>query len=161
MKLAILSDAHDNIWKLAAALEKAWSTDALLFCGDFCAPFTLDQIGQGFPGPIHAVFGNNDGDRFLLAQVAARHPRVTLHGELARLELGGLRVGINHYPEIARDLARSGSYDLVCYGHDHRLHVGKEGATDLVNPGEIMGRLGKSTFVVYDTAGRGVEVVGV
>ena len=35
----------------------------MIFCGDFCAPFTLTEIGQGFAGPVHCVLGNNDGDR--------------------------------------------------------------------------------------------------
>ena len=36
---------------------------------------TLAQIAEGFPGPIHIVFGNNDGDPRLLMQVAAKAGR--------------------------------------------------------------------------------------
>ena len=72
MIIAVLSDAHDNIWNLADALEQARAAGAevLIFCGDFCAPFTLTQIGQGFSGPVHCVLGNNDGDPRLLLQNA-------------------------------------------------------------------------------------------
>lgn len=159
MRLAVCSDIHDNIWKLEKALPLMSEAGALIFCGDFCAPFTLAQMADGFNGPIHVVFGNNDGDPRLLTQVAAKHGHVTLHGQFADLELDGLHVAVNHYPEIARPIAESGRYDLVCYGHDHKLFQEQVGQTLLINPGEIMGRWGRSTFMLVDTAERSVRVV--
>ncbi|MCR4406428.1 MAG: metallophosphatase family protein [Anaerolineae bacterium] len=151
MKIAIISDTHDNIWKLAEVLERLKDADVLIFCGDFCAPFTLAQIAEGFSGPVHVVFGNNDGDPLLLAQVAVKAGNVTLHGFFAYLELGGRKVAVVHYPPLARDLAASGRHDLVCHGHDHRANVEQMGHTLLVDPGEVMGRFGRSTYAVYDT----------
>jgi len=151
VKIAILSDIHDNIWTLKELLA-GLQADALLFCGDFCAPFSLAQIAEGFSGPVHVVFGNNDGDKLLLSQVAGRFSHVTLHGDLAELELDGRRVAVSHYPQIGRALAKSGAYDLVCYGHNHERAVEQVGTTVLVNPGEVMGRFGRSTYAVYDTA---------
>jgi putative phosphoesterase len=158
MKIAILSDTHDNIWILASLLS-GLEADALIFCGDFCAPFTLAQIGEGFAGPVHVVFGNNDGDKLLLAKVAARFPQVTLHGDFAELELGERQVAVTHYPEIGRALAQSQVYDLVCYGHSHQPVEEWTGRTLQVNPGEVMGRFGHSTYALYDTeAGRAENV---
>ena len=151
MKIAILSDTHDNIWKLAEVLARLQDADVLIFCGDFCAPFTLAQIAQEFHGPVHVVFGNNDGDPLLLSQVAAKAGNVTLHGFFAYLELGGRKVAVVHYPPLAQDLATSGRHDLVCYGHNHQGRVETVGKTLLVNPGEVMGRFGRSTYAVYDT----------
>ena len=151
MRIAILSDIHDNIWVLKDLLA-GLQADALLFCGDFCAPFTLAQIAEGFGGPVHVVFGNNDGDKLLLSRVASRFSHVTLHGDLAELDLDGRRVAVSHYPQVGRALAKSRVYDLVCYGHNHESTVEQVGATVLVNPGEVMGRLGRSTYAVYDTA---------
>ena len=151
MRIAILSDIHDNIWVLKDLLA-GLQADALLFCGDFCAPFTLAQIAEGFGGPVHVVFGNNDGDKLLLSRVASRFSHVTLHGDLAELDLDGRRVAVSHYPQVGRALAQSGAYDLVCYGHNHESTVEQVGSTVLVNPGEVMGRLGRSTYAVYDTA---------
>lgn len=159
MKIAVLSDVHDHLEYLTTALQRCQTADALIFCGDFCAPFTLRQIAEEFQKPVHAIFGNNDGDRFLLMKVAGDFEHVTLHGELARLELAGLRVAVNHYPEIAVEMAKTGSFDVVCYGHDHQLRVDKIGDCDLINPGEIMGRFGRSTFVMYDTATRSGQIV--
>jgi putative phosphoesterase len=150
MRIAVLSDIHDNIWQLEKLLE-GLEAEALLFCGDFCAPFTLKMLAQGFPGPIHVVFGNNDGDPLFLARVAARAGNVTLHGGFAELTLGGKRIALIHYPEIGRPLAASGLYDLVCHGHNHQYEVEQVGGTLRLNPGEVMGRLGASTYAIYDT----------
>ena len=81
--------------------------EGLIFCGDFCAPFTLKQIAASFPGPVHVVFGNNDGDKLFLSRVATQAGNVTLHGEFAELELGGRRIAATHYPAIAAGLAAS------------------------------------------------------
>lgn len=105
-----------------------------------------------------ALPGMNDGDARLLSQVAAAAGNVTLHGELAELDLDGFRVAVNHYPEIAVGLAASGRYRLVCYGHDHTLRHERQGATWLVNPGEMMGRFGRSTYVILDTTSGQVSV---
>jgi putative phosphoesterase len=158
MKIAILSDIHDNIWKLESLLA-GLEADALIFCGDFCAPFTLAQIAEGFAGPIHAVFGNNDGDQFLLARVAGQFPHVALHGDFAELTLDGRGVAVTHYPAMGQALARGGFYDLVCHGHSHERLVEQTGNTLRVNPGEVMGRFGLSTYGIYDTAYGQVEII--
>ena len=159
MRIAVCSDIHDNIWKLEELLKRIQGCDALIFCGDFCAPFTLAQMAEGFPGPVHVVWGNNDGDKWLLAKNAASACNVTLHGEMARLELGGRTIAANHYPEIARPLAASGDFDAVFFGHDHTARSERIGKALLLNPGEVMGRFGKSTFAVYDTENGSDEIL--
>lgn len=152
MKVAILADVHDRLDRLAEALDKARGADALLCLGDLCSPFVMAALGEGFQGPTHVVFGNNDGDRFRITLQAKKYPHVTLHGEFGEVEMGGKRFALVHFPEIARPLAQSDRYDVVCYGHDHTLSVERAGQTWLVNPGEIMGVLeGRSTFIIYDT----------
>lgn len=154
MKIAVLSDSHDNIWNLEIALKQVaeLKCEALLFLGDFCAPFTLKQIAEGFSGPIHAVFGNNDGDPFLLSQIASGFAHVTLHGQYAELEMGGAKIAINHYPDIAKRVAESGAFDAVFSGHDHQKYAHRIGETLWANPGEVMGRFGEPSFGLYETS---------
>ncbi len=157
MILGIFSDIHDNVWKLheATALAQSEGVEHGIFCGDFCAPFTLKQLAEELAVPLEVVWGNNDGDKWLLTSIASGFKGVTLHGEFAELSLGGIRIAINHYPELGRALAASGKYDLVCYGHDHQgLIEPQTNGCLLVNPGEIMGRFGRCTFAVYDTETR-------
>jgi putative phosphoesterase len=159
MKFAILSDIHDHLKNLASVLEKVRESGAecLLFLGDFCAPFTLAEIAKGFSGPVHAVLGNNDGDPLLLAKIASQHAHVSLHGQLAELDIAGRKIALNHYPEIAKRLAESQAYDAVFSGHDHRRYFHRIGKALWANPGEIMGRFGTVSFGIYDSETGGFE----
>lgn len=155
MKIAVISDIHDNVWKLAAALNGLQAADELICCGDLCSPFIVAQLATGFPGLIHLAFGNNDGDLFRITQVASRYDHVHLHGELFTGEIGGKRVAANHYPEIAREIAASGDFDLVGYGHNHTYQIETIGKTLTINPGALMGYDPlngvdiPSTYVIY------------
>lgn len=162
MKLAILSDTHDNIWKLDAALQRMGEAEALIHCGDLCSPFMIKRLGEAAgKRPVHVVWGNNDGDVRLICRIASEYPDIELHGALAELTFDGLRVAVNHYPEIAGPLAASGSFGLVCYGHDHHAHESRVGNCTLLNPGELMGLYGRTTFAFFDTRSRNVEFVEV
>jgi putative phosphoesterase len=153
MNILVMSDSHDNIWKLEAAGAGIDAADAVIHCGDLCSPFMIRRLGDRSHGkPVHVVWGNNDGDTFLLGKVAGGYPNIALHAAFAQLELGGRRVAVNHYPEIAAGLARSGLYDLVCYGHDHKGHEERVGNCLLLNPGELTGIHGRSTVAMVDTA---------
>ena len=151
MRVAIISDIHDNVWALEEAMARVADCDVLLCLGDLCAPFTMAAIAESFARPIHQVWGNNDGDKLLIAQRAAQAGNVTLHGDFAELELGGRKIAMTHYPHLGRALAAGEQYDLVCYGHDHTRIVTWMGRTLLVNPGEIMGRFGVHSVAIYDT----------
>jgi putative phosphoesterase len=154
MNIAILSDIHDNIPKLKSALSlvRDRGAEAIICCGDLCSPFIAKELALGYSGPIHIVFGNNDGDRFRIAANASKFPNLHFHGEFIELELGGRRFAVNHFDDIGRAIARGEKHDVVCFGHNHRFEVASQGRTLLINPGEIYGGLtGQSTFVVYDT----------
>lgn len=151
MKLAVMSDSHDNIWKLRAAVPYLKEVDAVLHCGDLCSPFMIRELAEPLGDiPIHIVWGNNEGDTFTIGKVAAMFPHLTLHGAIADIKFGDFRVGINHYPQVSEGLARSGVYDLVCYGHDHQARNELIGECLLLNPGELMGMNGPSSFTLFD-----------
>jgi putative phosphoesterase len=159
MLVAILSDIHDNVWKLAAALEGARTADALLCLGDLCSPFVVHQLGSGFAGPIHILFGNNDGDLFRIASNARRHAHITIHAEWFRGDFAGRSFAANHYDNIGRAVAAGGQFDVVCFGHNHRHEITPMGKTLAINPGAIMGAAFAadgtrtdiaSTYVIYD-----------
>jgi hypothetical protein len=159
MRIAILSDIHDNLWNLAAAISSVQAADALICCGDLCSPFVIDELAK-FPGKIHVVFGNNDADLYRITAKAARLSRVEVHGELFQNIFDRKRFAVNHFDYIAKPMAKSGDYDVVCFGHNHEFEISREAGCLRINPGPIMGAKfssGKwedtaSTFVVYDTA---------
>ncbi|MCJ7514072.1 MAG: YfcE family phosphodiesterase [Anaerolineales bacterium] len=158
MRVAVLSDTHDNIWRLEEALPHLRSSDVVIHCGDLCSPFMIRHLGQGLPGkPVHLVWGNNDGDTYLISKVAAGFADIHLHGPLAQLELEGVKVAVNHYPELARGLASTQTFGLVCYGHDHTAHFEWVGGCLLLNPGELMGLDGRSSLALVDLPDREVQ----
>lgn len=70
------------------------NVDALICCGDLCSPFVVGLLASGFPGPIHAVAGNNEGDwrRLMLSAARANQERseaaqITFHGQFFESEL--------------------------------------------------------------------------
>ncbi len=170
MKIAVLSDIHDNVWKLARALEQAQPAEAMVCCGDLCSPFIVHQMGRGFSKPIHIIFGNNDGDLFRITANARNYEHIRIHGEMFRGEFGGKRFAANHYDNIARAIAASGEFDVVLYGHNHVYDISRIGKTLAINPGAIMGAKFAadgsrtdvpSTFVIYDTETEKAERVDV
>jgi putative phosphoesterase len=139
LRVALLSDIHDRVDALKAALPHLCAqSDVLLVLGDFVSPFVLRLLVAGYPAPIHVVFGNNDGDRFRLGAVAATAPQVRVHGEVLTLELAGRRIFAQHYPEVALT-ADHAAFDLIAYGHDHRAARVQTAGAVRVNPGPLMG----------------------
>lgn len=70
MKIAIMSDGHehwDNLRK-AITIANQQSCDMLLFAGDLMAPGNGLSALKTFTGPVHMVFGNNDGDKYKLTK---------------------------------------------------------------------------------------------
>jgi len=161
MKIAVLSDSHDNIWKLDAAMEILQRAEAVLHCGDLCSPFMIKRMGEGIQAPIHIVWGNNDGDRFNILKVAQNYKQIYIEGPYAELELGGREIAMTHYPQIACAAARSRQFDLVCYGHDHTAHQEKVGDCLVLNPGELMGLQGRSTVACIDLETMQAEVIDI
>ena len=105
MRIGILSDSHDHVWNLRIALHALdEEADLLIHCGDLCSPFIVPLLARHFDGPIHAVFGNNDADKYRLERAAAKTERVTLEGESWLPELGGKRWAVQHFPELAPPL---------------------------------------------------------
>ena len=154
MQVAILSDIHDHLENLERVLAEVQGMDLLLCLGDLCAPFTLDALARGFRGGVHVTFGNNDGDIFLLTQIAARHPNVTLAAPMGEVEVGGTKLAVVHYPIFGEGLAALGRYDAVFCGHSHKPELRVVGHTVLANPGEVMGRFGEVSYGVWDTGER-------
>jgi uncharacterized protein len=168
MRIAILSDIHDNLWNLAPTIQAVQDADALVCCGDLCSPFVIDELAK-FPRDVHIVFGNNDADLFRITSKALKKPNCHLHGELFQGVFDGQRFAVNHFDYLARPLAKSGHYDVVCFGHNHEFELSTVGNCRLINPGPVMGARFSSgrwedvtpTFVVYETGPNEAETYSI
>ena len=163
MLVGIFSDVHDNLGALdqVLGLFSSRQITTLLFCGDFCSPIPARRIAA-YPGQVHCVFGNGDGDRVAIHRHATSEaPNLLLHGEHAELTLAERRVAMTHYPLYAQALARTGDYDAVFSGHTHESSMKVHGRCLWVNPGEVLGWKGTPTCAVYDTEMNAAAIIPV
>ncbi len=161
MKIGVLSDTHDHLVNIRKAVDIFLKNgvEAVIHGGDFCSPFTIAEFTPLFDKGVkmHAVFGNNDGDRVLLVKRGGDF--VTFTDFTSILTLGGKKIVVMHYPELADDLFRLGAYDLVVYGHNHRVRV-EGGEKKLLNPGTCAGYLAETaTVALLETRDMAVEIV--
>lgn len=146
MKICIVSDSHDRAEPLAEAIGEAQASgvQAVIHCGDLIGVNTL-RASLKFGIPIHAVHGNNIGDVAALYRMMEKTGGLfSYYGQEAMLELGGRRVFVTHMPHHGHAFACAGDYDLVCHGHSHTAHIGRQGDVKggqcwLVNPGSVAG----------------------
>ncbi len=169
VKVAVLSDTHDNLQKLGAALSIARErrVEAVIHLGDFTSPFTLRELAGSAPRVV-AVLGNNDGDPLALLRIASVSG-IELHHWPHELELEGRKVLLIHgfgsaetLVKLVEALAGSGKWDAVLYGHTHRFDLRRVGGALVLNPGEVYGGLtGRSTFAILETERMEAEAVEV
>ena len=163
MRLAVISDSHDHIPNLraAVALCNEQAVSLLIHCGDLISPFMLQELAN-FNGPVHLIYGNNVGDLHLILSLChARFPTITHHGIRGAVEAGGRRIAFHHYPELARGLCSGGNFDIVCCGHNHTYRVEMRGHCLFVNPGELLGKDGQPTFCIVDTDSLTTEKINI
>src|SRR5438045_5397091 len=157
MKICIVSDSHDRSDALERAVNDAAieGADVVVHCGDVIGAHTLrPALRVGLP--MHVIHGNNLGDPVALHKLAhSSGGLLHYHGPDARLELGGRRIFLVHYPEYGHALACTGNWDLVCCGHSHQAGVDqiatvKGGSAWLVNPGTVAGLAAPATWMLGD-----------
>lgn len=152
MKLAIISDIHDNLITLGTCLNwcNANGVEQLICCGDVTNFETLEMVSKNFSGPIHLVKGNME---IFTDAEAKQLENVICYGKLARFELAGKKIGICHEPFLIGKVLELGACDIVFYGHTHKPWESKEYGVRAINPGTLGGVFQKATFAVWDTEG--------
>lgn len=154
MLIGVIADTHDRLPMINAALGlfAQRRVEALIHTGDFVAPFAVRRL-LVYSGPLHAVYGNNDGERDGLKELL---PRIS-DGPLF-LELGGCTILVHHFIDWC-DQADVDRADVVITGHTHEVVNTVERGKLFLNPGECCGWVtGQSTVAVLDTDGPTAEI---
>ena len=142
MRFAVVSDTHDNLSAVRELVETL-SREKLEFvvhAGDVIAPFSLKEF-EKLRVKLYIAFGNNDGERRILTQIAERNGWEI--GEI--VEFPG---GVVYHGTDSRILEVLKKLDtLVVFGHTHEA-VRVE---NLLNPGELCGYLtGRKTYALVE-----------
>jgi putative phosphoesterase len=157
MSIGIISDTHDNIpmIKAAVAIFNERETELVIHAGDYIAPFAvrpLNDLNCQYIG----VFGNNDGEKFGLSRASHDRIKTPPHS----MSFGGKNILVLHEPNELAALIKSRSYDIIIYGHTHKPVIEKQGVTLVINPGECGGWLtGKSSIVLAHPDQMAAEII--
>ncbi|MEO0271429.1 MAG: metallophosphoesterase [candidate division WOR-3 bacterium] len=162
MKIACISDTHDNLEAVVKAFKKInqRKIDFVFHLGDIISPFTLNKIREIYSGKLVAIFGNNDGEKQGLYE-RAKSLNFEIYEPPLLYELKKIKFMLFHiYPEDY--FAETKGIDFLLFGHWHKvIHVRKEN-TIFLNPGEACGYLyDKKTFAIIDLKTKEVEIVNI
>jgi putative phosphoesterase len=157
MKIAIISDTHDNVANLKKVVSfiKKEKIKILIHCGDIFKPETLKEGLKGYQGKVYIIFSKADASFSKIPEDSFENfPRMKVYESFGEMKKDGKKIAFCHFPEIAEKLAKSQSgkrYHLIFYGHTHKPWIKTIGKTKLVNPGNVAGLFYKATFAIYDT----------
>ncbi len=157
MLIGICSDSHDHVEHInrAASYFREREVARVIHAGDYCSPFTIPLFEDL---PLHGIFGNNDGDKFLLMK-KFNEIGATLYGDFLRFEADDLSFAVYHgtHPEITESLEHCGKYDVVISGHTHEPKLDTIGDTISINPGSVNGFDGDAMVALFNTQTRQVQ----
>jgi len=157
IKIGVISDTHDNIPKIKQAIEifNKKKVSLVIHAGDIVSPFALIPFKELKAGFV-SIFGNNDGDKLLLKERAEGR----IFHQPYKFEYFDKKIVVMHEPDIVEELAISGYYDLIIYGHTHRAKIENINNTLIVNPGEAGGWLyGKATIAIIELENMVTEII--
>jgi len=146
MKIGIISDTHDNLPKVEAAVKlfNRRKVNLVLHAGDYVAPFTVARLNK-LSCDWLGVFGNNDGERQGLLKASGGRIK---EGPL-RIELANKRITLIH--DINSINPPQEKADIIIFGHSHKEEIIRESGRLLINPGECSGWLTeKATVAILD-----------
>lgn len=163
MRIAILSDVHENFHNLILALESIRNTDCekIIFLWDFINAW-IAKLFAYFPAPTFAVWWNNDWDKCTITKVAlGSNSNLEISNNVYDfLEIDWKRIFITHFADLAKPMAKSWEYDLVLYWHNHEKNIDKIWNCIILNPGEISAhKTWNSTFAIFDTKTSNIEMI--
>jgi hypothetical protein len=140
MKIAIISDTHDNTPAIVWIIEYLNNQEIkiALHAGDLINPGILFRFRDHYNGHFHFVHGNNDGEHTLAERRSAATENLSCHNVEMQLEIEGRKIFMNHYSSIGESVAKSGDFDIVIGGHDHKYRVMNFEKSIFINPGNTV-----------------------
>ncbi|MFH1427084.1 MAG: YfcE family phosphodiesterase [Patescibacteria group bacterium] len=155
MKIAIISDSHDNLVNINKMLKyvKENRIKTIIHCGDVCSPEVLRYLAKNFKNNIYLILGNVFGTKEGYNKKIAEYKNVHIleDGDSIKITNLSLKIGLTHYPKMAKEMAKTKKYDVIFYGHSHKPWEERIGQTRLINPGTLAGLFYKASFAVWDT----------
>ena len=168
MKIGLISDTHDNIKNIKAAVRifTERKVEYAIHAGDITTP----EAVEAFSGMrLIGVLGNNDTDIEAISS-AFQKIKGELRGDFCEFEQDRLVIAVYHGTDFKRreSIIQSGKYDLVIYGHTHKMENKEIASQDenrkttiVINPGTANGWFFgyKATAAIFDTITKECEFI--
>lgn len=140
MRLGILSDTHNNLANLHAALEilRHEQVSTLIHCGDLTDVETALQLAEF---RIICTFGNRDWNASEIKQNLLYFRADNYSNFFYQGELGGVKIAATHghMRSTLENMIQSDQYAYVFHGHSHMRRDERVGTTRVINPGALGG----------------------
>ncbi len=158
MLIAIFSDLHDNLdnLKLFQKQVKELNIKTLIFTGDLTNNITLETVANDFKNIIYLVSGNAD---LYDLKLLKKYSHLKYLGESNIITIDNLKIGLSHFPEIAKELIpeNNNNLDFIFYGHTHKPNLEKINDCYLVNPGNLNDTI-SPTFAILNTKNKYIQL---
>ena len=141
MKIALLSDTHNNLTGIQTTLSKLkeLKVDTVIHCGDMTTGETADAFHDFC---IHHV-------QFAIQECRPGSSSAEVYTDMLDGKIIAAVHG--HNAPLLRSLIENGRYDYVFHGHTHRLRDEQTGKTRVINPGAIGGAIrSRRSFCVLE-----------
>jgi uncharacterized protein len=161
VKIGLISDTHDNFKNIESAVKifNGKRIGYVIHAGDITTP----EAVEAFAGlRLIGVLGNNDIDKEGLDN-AFEKIGGELRGELCEIEEDDLLIAAYHGTDFKKReaLIQSGKYDVVVYGHTHKVDNKVVGKTIIINPGTANGWFFgyNATAAIFDTVSKECDFI--
>jgi len=161
MKIAIISDVHDNLINLQKALNiiKKEQIDTVFVLGDLGNIDSLNFLKKNFTKKIYFVIGNADID---LDEVEIEN--VKIFKKIGLIQIENINFLIIHNIGQLQKKDIQEKTDCVFYGHTHKPWISdskikNDKIIKLINPGNIAGIHYDPTLATYDTSNKKLNLI--
>jgi putative phosphoesterase len=165
MKIAILSDIHENLHNLKIVLNQIKDLDIkeAIFLGDYINPGLTKQFFSFCSEnniKLNAIFGNNDGDKGRILLFANENNINHSYYDFAEWEIDNKKIFAHHFDSIGMSIDKN-KFDLVLFGHNHEHYIDVSDPKHIVaNPGEISSHItGTCSYMIWDTTLNKIELI--
>jgi len=149
MKIAIISDTHNNLANLEKFLNSAEKEKikVLIHCGDVCNAQTLSFIEEKFAGDIYLSLGNCD----LKDDLLNAKKKTNIFENIGKIKIDEIKIGFCHQFNFNQEKSLLDNFNFFFFGHYHFPSLKKIKNCFLVNPGNLSGIFYKPTFAILET----------
>lgn len=161
MKIAIISDVHDNLINLQNALNiiKKEQVDTVFVLGDLGNEDSLKFLAKNFTKQIYLVIGNAD---IGFDEIKIKNVKIFEKIGLVRIENINFLI-IHNIGQLQKNEITEET-DCVFYGHTHKPWISdskikNDKIIKLINPGNVAGIHYDPTLATYDTSNKKLNLI--